>query len=244
ALKRVDGVIFITKRLEELYRRSIDFQTFSTVVPSGVDFELFHPQNQKGEKIREKLGFNNSVIVGYVGSLHPMRELGFLVNAFKAFTENSTKDFRLVFVGDGIDMKNLKRLTEKSNLQDKIQFVGQIPHEKVGEWISAFDIGVSHLPNKLIFKHSFPLKVLEYMACGKPVLASNIWAHEDVVTPGKTGMLYSPKSTESFVDSLQMLSSLSSSKTMKECVECAKHFSWENVSKSLLNFYRGLLKLG
>lgn len=244
ALKRVDGAIFITKKLEEFYRKFIDFQTFSRVIPSGVDLKLFDSQNQNGEKIRKKFGFNNSIIVGYVGDLHPMRELGFLVRAFKAFTDNSTKDFRLVFVGDGLDMKKLKRLTEKSNLQDKILFVGQVPYEKVGELISAFDIGVSHLPNKLIFKHSFPLKVLEYMACGKPVLASNIWAHEDVVTPGKTGMLYSPKSTESFVDSLQMLSSLSSSKTMKQCIECAKHFSWENVSKSLYDFYRELLKLG
>lgn len=243
-LKRVDGAIFITKKLEEFYRKFIDFQTFSRVIPSGVDFKFFYSQNKNGEEIRKKFGFNNSIIVGYVGSLHPMRELGFLIRAFKNLTNDSTKDFKLIFVGDGPDMKSLKRLTEKSNLRDKILFVGQIPYEKVGEWISAFDIGVSHLPNKLIFKHSFPLKVLEYMACGKPVLASNIWAHEDVVTPGKTGMLYSPKSIESFVNSLQMLSSLSSSKTMKQCIECAKHFSWENVSKSLYYCYRDLLKLG
>ena len=244
ALKRVDGAIFITKKLEEFYGKIIDFQIFSRVIPSGVDFKLFYSQNQKGEKIRKKFGFNNSIIVGYVGSLHPMRELGFLIRAFKNLTNNSTKDFKLIFVGDGPDMKNLKHLTEKSNLRNKILFVGQIPYEKVGEWISAFDIGISHLPNKLIFKYSFPLKVLEYMACGKPVLASNIQAHEEVITPGKTGMLYSPNSIESFVNSLQMLSSLPSSKTTKQCIEYAKHFSWENISKSLCDFYRDLLRLG
>ncbi len=135
----------------------------------------------------------------------------------------------------------MERLTEKYNLQNQIIFVGQIPYEKVGEWISAFDVGISHLPNKLIFKYSFPLKALEYMACGKPVLASNIQAHENIITPGKTGMLYSPKSIESFVDRLQMLCSLTSPKTAKQCIEYARNFSWQKVSELLYAFYRELL---
>ncbi len=241
SLKRVDGVVFITEELERFYRKYTCFHKPSKVIPSGVDPELFYPQYKKGELIRKKMGFSNSVVIGYLGGLHQIRELGFLVEAFRVVRDNSTVDFRLVFVGDGPSRKNLERLTEKFDLQKKIYFTGHVPHEKAAEWISSFDIGVSHLPDKLIFEYSFPLKVLEYMACGKPVLASNIRAHKNIVTNGKTGILYSPNSVDSFVDGLLLARSLLSSNTAQRCRDYSKKYSWQNISKSLHNFYRELL---
>ena len=48
------------------------------------------------------------------------------------------------------------------------------------KYISAFDYGLSHIPNIFIYENSFPLKVLEYLACGVPVLASELKAHREI----------------------------------------------------------------
>ncbi len=175
----VDGFVFITAGLREFYSRALgrDLEP-SWLVPSGVDPGLFRA-HERGE-MREKLRIPaQAKVLGYVGVLSRERELDFAIRAVRLLSEKGV-DCRLVFVGDGEDRERLEGVASRLGLRDRVMFTGQVIHDAVPRYIAAFDFGLCHLPDTLFFRRSFPMKVLEYAACGVQVMASDIKAHLDI----------------------------------------------------------------
>jgi len=175
----VNGYIFITKGLKKFYETKIKLDSKSfDIIPSGVDLNLFSGKNPS--VIRDKYNIKkDDFLLGYVGGISKMRDLDFIIKSFKKL-DNKNKDYRLMFVGDGDDKKHLETLAKELQIQNKVIFTGRVPYEQVPNYMSAFDVGLCHLPDKLVFRYSFPMKILEYLGCGTPVLASDIEAHREI----------------------------------------------------------------
>jgi len=177
--KYVDGFIFITEGLKKFYEKKIRLNSkpFS-IIPSGVDLDLF--SKKSSGTIRDKYQLKNGeFLIGYVGVLSRMRELDFVLRALQKLAD-SGKNYRVMFVGGGEDKERLEKRAKEFKVGDKVIFTGQVPYETIPDYISTFDAAICHLPDKLIFKYSFPMKVLEYLACDIPVLASDIEAHTEI----------------------------------------------------------------
>lgn len=177
--KYVDGYIFITEGLKKFYEDKIklDSKPFD-VIPSGVDLNLFSIRN--ATTIRDQYNLkDDDFLLGYVGGIARMRELDFVLKAFKKLTETDG-NYKLMFVGDGDDKEHLEVLIRELQIQDKVIFTGRVPYEQVPYYMSAFNAGICHLPDRLVYRYSFPMKVLEYLACSIPVLASDIEAHREI----------------------------------------------------------------
>jgi glycosyltransferase involved in cell wall biosynthesis len=174
------------------------------IAPSGVNLSLFSNMREFTLS-KSDLGIPyKAVVLGYVGSIHASRQLDFLVNAVK-YLRDQNIDARLLLIGTGPDVHRLKKKVKQLDLDDRVIFTGLIPYEAVPNYLRCIDICVSHLPSISSYRMSFPLKVLEYMAMGKPVLASRIEAHQRIIRDGHDGLLYNGKDIEDFVAKVRLL---------------------------------------
>lgn len=232
--KRVDGYIFITRGLKDFYEDKLGRSMEpSRIVPSGVDLELFFPRDP--EPVRKKLGIEeDDVVIGYVGVLSVERELEFALRALRELRDRDRR-YRFMFVGDGDGSARLRRTALELGLGDGAIFTGRIGFNEVPDYISACDFGLCHLPDIPFFRHSFPMKVLEYAACGVPVLASRIPAHEEIAARLPL-VLYSNSSPSSLAEAI-----LDSTARTFPGVEKVREFGWEGIASRLVAVYRDVM---
>jgi glycosyltransferase involved in cell wall biosynthesis len=152
------------------------------VVPNGVDVDLFQPQ---GTARRD--GLDGKFVVGFVGSLKPWHGVEVLAAAFRRLADD--RRFHLLVVGHGPLDKELEALGE--DLPGRVTRVGGVPHGEVPAYLRAMDLAVAPYPALDRFYYS-PLKVLEYMAAGRAVVASRIGQLGEVLRDGETGVLIPP----------------------------------------------------
>jgi len=239
-IRKTDGIIFITEALKDYYteRYKIISKKKYKIVPSGFNDKSFQLQNKNKIDIRKKFNLSqDSIILGYIGSLEKSRKLNYLVKFFADALE-FFPNMVLVFVGDGTGKKDILKESLFNHIVDKIKLIDPIPHEQVSEWILDFDICISHIPNCEIYKPSFPLKNIEYAALEKPILATNILPHKKFKDEYKKMELYSDSS--SFISSLTKLISNAQFKE-KSSGKIINKYSWDNISKHIIDFYFELI---
>lgn len=155
--------------------------------PNGVDVASFLHQNGKG--ISERYGLSNSRVAIYVGTLGKARHLKMLIEAF-AHVRTQRADIKLLIVGEGSDEESLRNLSTALGLAEDVVFVGQMPQSQVPDFIAAADIGISPVPPLWFYKLSSPIKMFEYMAMAKPVVANEeIPEHKEVLEESRAGIL-------------------------------------------------------
>jgi len=212
--QNVDGFYFQNEDVADFYMRRIS--NVQGKPQEYLNFELdsgiFQPRPYNSE-IAQGLGCKRTdVVIGIVAGLARMRQLAFVIRGFAAFKKESDLDnLRMVVVGEGSDKQNLQRLVRQMGLSDSVIFTGKVEHNKIPEYLSVFDVGISHLPNKVVFEVSSPLKLMEYLSCGLPVLASNVIAHRRLNKYSEDIFLYD-NNIESFCSSLHKLVSVLPSK--------------------------------
>lgn len=231
----VDGFIFITEGLKEFYENKIksDSKPFD-IIPSGVDLNVF--SRKSPSTIRDRYNLKDGdFLLGYVGGISRMRELDFFLKAFKRLAKTD-KNYRLMFVGDGDNKKHLEELAKKLQIQDKVIFTGKVLYEQVPYYMSAFDVGLCHLPDKLVFRYSFPMKVLEYLACGTPVVASDIEAHREIAREINNINIY--KDEIGFINLIFKIEQLDSFNINSEDV---RNYDWLRISQRIMKFWKRCL---
>lgn len=186
-MKKANLVLPTTKWFaEELVKKGIS-RSKLLPYPNGVDIESF--LNKDGKAVREKYRLADSKVVIYLGTMDKARYLGLLIMAFGK-VKMRMGDVKLLMVGDGSDRENLERLTEALGIRDDVIFTGQVAQSEVPNYIAAADVGVSPIPPLSFYKVSSPIKMLEYMALGKPVVANEeIPEQEEIIRESGGGIL-------------------------------------------------------
>jgi glycosyltransferase involved in cell wall biosynthesis len=167
------------------------------VVPNGVDPALFTSRGPT----RRCCG-DESLVVGFAGSLKPWHGLESLIDAFRALSPDPR--FHLLVVGDGPLTGRLEELRREHPGQ--VTLTGAVPLEDVPAYLRAMDVAVAPYPALERFYFS-PLKVLEYMACGCAVVASRIGQLKSLIRHGETGWLVPPGDPAAIADSIRRLAS-------------------------------------
>jgi len=196
--------VFVSKPLLDYYSKMLHLSDSKTIViPPGVDTEHFvHcPTDEIKKKLRK--GPDN-IFIGHVGGLSYERDLTFIIEAFKKIFEKD-KRYRLVFVGDGPAKDMLQALSNDLGIGEFVIFTGKVVRDDVPKYMSILDIGISHLPDNLAYRCSFPLKILEYLSCKVPVVASDIVAHRDILNSIRGVFLYE-FTIDSFVKTIVQVS--------------------------------------
>ena len=162
------------------------------LLPNCIDLDEFESKSSPGE-IREKLGLSpRSILIGALGNLRPEKDLETFLLAARGIVD-AIPSAEFLVIGDGPAGKKLKSLANDLHLSQSVHFLGERPD--VPDLLAALDILVM-----TSYTESFPNAILEAMAMGKPVVATNVGGIPEVVEEGQTGFLVSPRDPKAIAD--------------------------------------------
>jgi glycosyltransferase involved in cell wall biosynthesis len=164
-----------------------------TVLPNAVDPQLFAAGgSEMGAAVRAKHDLGSAVVVGFVGSLKPWHGVDLLLEGVARLAD---RELRLLVVGDGPEGETLRARALAPDLAGRVVFTGAVPHAQIGAYLAATDIAVAPYRAPMGEDSAFyfsPLKVFEYMAAGRPVVAPRLGQIVEIIEHGRQGLLYSP----------------------------------------------------
>src|SRR5208283_1093791 len=174
-----------------------------TVVSNGINPEDFRPHDPDAELARS-LGISGKKVLGFIGSFYRYEGLDLLIEAVAKLSA-TRDDLVLLLVGGGEMEAELRDQIEKMKLQGRVVLPGRIPHEKIPSIYSLIDILVYPRYSMRLTELVTPLKPLEAMAMAKPLVASDIGGHRELIIEGSTGLLFKPGDVSSLVKVLERL---------------------------------------
>jgi glycosyltransferase involved in cell wall biosynthesis len=170
-----------------------------TVLPNGVNTSKFYPR-PKSLELLHGLGLEESdVVVGFVGILRPWHGIELLLTAMEKVCLENEK-CKLILVGDGPIHEKILFQADILGIAEKVVITGRVPHDKVPDYISLFDIAVSP---KATF-YASPMKIVEYMAMGKAVIVPDTENIRDLVEFGKDGLCFTSLNSEKLSEQLKV----------------------------------------
>ena len=173
------------------------------VVPNGVDPNLFFPLDPL--EARRRLGWGSGPWVVFVGNLVPWQGLDVLLEALPLLV-GAHPSLRVAIVGDGVLGKSLAQLARRLGVADSVLFLGACPHESVGLYIGAADVCVAPFTRERNDRIGLsPLKLYEYLACGRPVVASDLPGVRDILRASGGGLLVPPDDPQALARAVSQL---------------------------------------
>lgn len=178
-LANANRIITVTRGIkQEMVRRyGVDADKIS-IITNGVDLKRFQPTESR--EARKKTGLSLShKYVGFIGGLFPWHGLDHLVKAAPYILQEEPHT-RFVIVGSGLMEARLRKMVVQEKVGHAFIFTGSVPFDAVPDYINSFDVCAVFF--KRVRKDpGDPIKLYEYLACGRPVAASNVTGYGDVV---------------------------------------------------------------
>jgi glycosyltransferase involved in cell wall biosynthesis len=200
-----------------------------TVLPNGVDTARFHP-GIDGLPVRERHELVGRPVIGFIGSLKPWHGLDFLVDGFGDIVAHRP-DTVLLVVGEGPGLAGLRTRVAYDRLERHVILTGRVPHADIPGYLAAMDVTVAPYTAQDGFYFS-PLKVVESLATGRPVVAPQLGQLTDLLQDGVTGLLYLPGDRKAFVQQIvKLLNDPSRLRAMgRAAATAAQDFGWDKTA--------------
>jgi len=224
------AVVAVSKYVKEMLKRR--YNVDSEVIYHGIDTNTFKPENKT--QSRRELGYKETdFIILFVGKLHPSKDPLTLIKAISEAVEKNAS-LRLIMIGDGELYEEAKNEIHKRNLSNHIKLLNYMSRENIRMWYAAADIFV--LPS---VGEAFGMTLLEAMASGVPVIASNSGACSEVI--GNAGILFNQGNYSELAEKILFLSHEKElSRKLREAglKRVRETFSWEDKIDQYLKLYK------
>jgi len=171
------------------------------MAPVGADLKQFQPGVVAGDYIKNKYGITHDLVL-YVGQLHGGQYAELFIKAASLIISQKEKATFMV-VGDGYRLRELKDLTACLGLESYFIFTGPVPYRDVPSYMAAADICVACFEDNDITRCKSPLKIAEYLAMGKAIVASNVGEVRRMV--GGVGVMVEPSSARALASGIMRL---------------------------------------
>ena len=168
------------------------------VVPNGVDLERFNASGS-GDGLRQQLGLGTGVVIGFAGWLKKWHGVELLLKAFHDHGL-SPAGARLLILGDGPAMADLRAFVRSHNMEHAVVFSGAIRHDQMPGYLSILDVAVQPAANE----YCCPMKILEYMSLGKPIVAPRQENILDLLRENEA-ILFEPENSTALGEALEQL---------------------------------------
>lgn len=216
------------------YRRDDEI----TIVPIGADFSLFSPGKSD---VREIYGIGpEEFLFSYVGNLHSARRIETLLEALKMVIKE--KEAKLMVVGNG-GTKKLKKRAEALKVSDHVVFTGSVPYSDIPLYMRCCNVFLSYVPQTPEFDIQPPLKTVEALACGLPVIATDTLGNRRFITHRENGFL----SGDDVLSVKNAMVTLMENESLRKNLEenarpSVRAYNWEKIVKEkLLPVYEQLI---
>lgn len=226
AVRAVDAVISVSRPLVELRKKQGAKEVL--YLPNGVDFAYFSQANvQRGDHPPTLL---------YVGSLETNWGVDLPIRAMPLILKE-IPGARLLIAGKGRDEDELKSLAQSLGVGDTVEFLGFVPYKELPALMARADIGIATSREDIFRQYASPLKLVEYMAAGLPVICSGGGEAELMVTESGAGInvAFTPESCAEAV--CRLLNNPEELVAQRQAaVEYARPRTWEQLTENLAQF--------
>jgi len=228
----IDYIVVNSRFMKKLAQKT-NIGNSITIIPNGVDHKQWKTEG-KAKLVGEVNAF-------FWGKLWPKKGVDILIKSFSRILPLTKTNVHLYIAGLGPWMQEYQKLTRQLNIDEKVHFLGFLPHEELVKYISAADFCV--LPSRW---EGFGIAVLEAMCCKKLVVATNIGGVADIVNDGHDGILVAPASIKKLAQTMLYIIKRRNSNEIKRIAENAyettKRFDWTEIADRYIEVYESLLE--
>jgi glycosyltransferase involved in cell wall biosynthesis len=209
-----------------------------TVIPNGVDTARFSPCTAPLDKVPLLL---------YIGTLAGWQGLDTLLEAMPLVLAEYPARLRIVGKGRKEQRKALQKRIRKMGLAGWVSLEGSVSHNTIPQMINQAHLGLAPLSfnDRNVTQGCCPIKVLEYLACGKPLVAANLPVVRELVCDGQEALLFTPDDPADLARCiLALLNDPPLAERLAEagCQRVRREFTWEIAQERLLGVYERLLE--
>lgn len=212
------------------------------IFPAGVNLSMFTGERNDSRR-RERNLADDDIIFVYSGAFEVIRELDVVIRAAARVMIEESR-LHLWMLGKGSSLESLRALADGLGVGDRVWLPGYIPYREVPSYLSSADAGISWLPDVPYYATGQPpMKVIEFLSAGLPVIASDLPSHAVLVTHNKTGLLCTP-TEEGLADALRVFVRDSALRTTLRAGarKSIESYDWNTLAKEkIIPAYRELL---
>lgn len=190
------------------------------VIPNGIDVERFNPEKNTTDIRKEFSLEDDDIVIGFIGRIVPAKGLKYLLNALP-YLKEEFKSIKLLIVGEGSLVEELKERAKKNNIFDNILFTGR--RRDIPEILASINIFV--MPS---IAEGLPNALLEAMAMGKPIVTTEVGGIPEIVKNGFNGLLVPPRDTLSLSKAIKEL--ISNDRLAAKLGQAARDLVHDNLS--------------
>ena len=225
-------IVATDRERQELIKRYDAAPEKVGVVPCGVNLDLFRPVERT--EARRRLGLADEKVLLFVGRLDPLKGIDLLLKALPLLPER--QGLRLVIIGGDkhsqSEVDRLRGLAAKLGITESVTFQGLVKHHRLPEYYSAADVCV--VPS---YYESFGLVALESLACGTPVVASDVGDLKNIIRQGETGFVVPENTPQRLADAIALFlgkapRDMETSRSVRASVG---RFAWANVAAGVMD---------
>ncbi len=213
------------------------------IVPNGVDTSAFRPLS-RDEKLAREIGVQGKLVYGYATNVRRLEGIQDVVKAWKEVIK-ILPDAVFLLIGDGTYMDTLKELVRENGVGDTFRLLGRVPHAEMRAYYSLLDVFVVPRIPEPVCHIVTPLKPLEAMAMGIPVVASDVSALREMVQDGETGVLFEAGNSDSLASTCIEVgkdAQLRKELSVKARQWVEKERDWAVVTSLYLSIYESLVR--
>ena len=228
--KELNGRIAVSKAAKKYIAKHFPGQY--KIIPNGVDINRFSPNNPELPDYD-----NRKFNILFVGRMDPRKGLKQLLLAFPRI-KSQVKNARLIVVGSG-GLKYYYRTIASNDHRQDIDFVGHVSYDDLPKFYRSADVYCSPATGG----ESFGIVLLEAMASGTPVVASNIEGYKDVITDGQDGLLSKNRNPIDIAEKIIRIAHNQklAVKLSKNGLTTADCYAWPKVAKQIEGYYKEVL---
>ncbi len=238
-LKLSDGLAAVSEGLRKGIKNEYSISDKVYVILNGVNIDRFRKSNRSGnEYIKLKHGIDCKYLILFVGVLNGRKGEFDLIKAMSNII-SEYPDTKLLIIGEGPTKEVAMTMVKNLKLEDSVKFISNVTHNEINKYYMACDLFV--LPS---CSEGLPKVLLEAMACGTPVVVSDIPGHREIITDNVTGYLFKIGDIDDLKSTiLRVLENADQRKIIasnaKTLVE--KLYTWEAVAKRLDYVYETVM---
>jgi glycosyltransferase involved in cell wall biosynthesis len=150
------------------------------------------------------LDLTDAPVLGFFGSLYRYEGITWLIRAVAELRRRGNR-FNLLIIGRGEEQERVRAAVREYALEDSVRLIDHVPHDQISRYYSVVDVMVFPRLSVRITELVTPLKPLEAMALQKPILASGVGGHRELIEHEHTGLLFAAEDIPSFCDQAERL---------------------------------------
>jgi len=247
----VDRIIVSTEgERSQIEKISLEYSDKTAVIPPGVDLKVFHPYLQSEARRQLEIPLDDKMVL-FVGRIEPLKGVDTLLHAIQYLKESGDMPPKMCMSVIGgnpakprdtrhAELEKLMILRDELGLSNLVTFLGSRGQETLNRYYAAADVVV--MPSHY---ESFGMVALEAMACGTPVIATDVGGLAQLIREGETGFLVPGMDSVALAERLgQVLSD----NELRECLgrqaaEHAEAYAWPGITEQVINLYKHTLKV-